>query len=308
MSLIEYYTPFEKVSKVLSFPIDEPEMTEYELAFLCGLIREKMPRKIVEVGVAAGGTTAVLLECLFSLGLNEQTELFSLDIAESFYRGNGKNTGYLAEEYKRASNWQGKHKIILGHYLPEVVGEIGDNIDFVILDTSHVLPGEMMDFLAIYPYLSPKACVVLHDIALNHYDIYSESFATQLLMDVVVADRIIGEDKNREFGYPNIGAFIVNGDTGRYISNAFNALLITWNNLPKREEFDLYLRLFEESYSTELVKTAKIAYELQLSTKKREWKDEKTKQESWRLSNSYKIGRMITFLPRKIRGLLCLRQ
>lgn len=308
MRISEYSTPFETVSKILSFPPEEPEMTTFELAFLCGLIREKRPSKIVEIGVAAGGTTVVLLECLSSLGLNEQTELFSLDISESFYRGNGEITGYLAEEYKRVSAWRGKHKVLLGKLLPEVVEEIGDNIDFVILDTSHILPGEMLDFLAIYPYLGSKACVVLHDIALNHYDIHSESFATQLLMDVVVADRIIGEDKNREFGYPNIGAFIVNGDTERYISNAFNALLITWTNLPKREEFELYLHLFEQSYSAELVKTAKTAYELQFYTKMREWNDEKTKQESWRLSNSYKIGRMITFLPRKIRGLLCPRQ
>lgn len=31
------------------------EMTDFELSFLCGLIRKKKPQKILELGVAAGG-------------------------------------------------------------------------------------------------------------------------------------------------------------------------------------------------------------------------------------------------------------
>lgn len=60
------------------------EMTIFQQAFLCGLIKEKQPKKILEIGVAAGGTTAVILSCLKHL--NYQAEMFSVDIKERWYR------------------------------------------------------------------------------------------------------------------------------------------------------------------------------------------------------------------------------
>lgn len=45
------------------------EMSNDQLAFLCGLIEEYRPNKIVEVGVSAGGTTAVILKCISMLKL-----------------------------------------------------------------------------------------------------------------------------------------------------------------------------------------------------------------------------------------------
>lgn len=44
------------------------EMSRDQIAFLCGLLKWKKPRKIVEVGVAEGGTTAIIIKCLESMG------------------------------------------------------------------------------------------------------------------------------------------------------------------------------------------------------------------------------------------------
>ena len=35
----------------------------------------------------------------------------------------------------------GNHEFYLGNYLPQVINKIGGDIDFVILDTVHSLPG-----------------------------------------------------------------------------------------------------------------------------------------------------------------------
>ena len=64
----------------------ESEMTEWQLGFLCGLIKQKKPKKILEIGVAAGGTTAVILNCVAQLDLD--TEVFSIDINEKLYSDN----------------------------------------------------------------------------------------------------------------------------------------------------------------------------------------------------------------------------
>ena len=295
-----FYDSRQNVAQRVAFPEKEPEMTEFESAFLCGLIREKKPKKIVEVGVAAGGTTAIVLETLSLLGMNETTEVFSVDCSELFYRGKGEKSGYLAEDYKRNTDWRGNHKMILGKFLPEVLEEIGNDIDFLILDTVHCLPGEFMDYLAVFPYLKPHALVVLHDIALHHYELPYQ-IATQLLMDTVVADKCLVKDVGRNQEYPNIGAFEINDDTSKYMADVFHALTITWNYIPERRVFDLYLQSYEKNYPLELVKVAESAYELQCVTHRN---NRSRNLEEWQSSKSYRIGRMITFIPRKIKRLI----
>lgn len=295
-----FYDPRRVASEKVVLSDKEPEMTEFDSAFLCGLIRENKPRKIVEVGVAAGGTTAIIMECISMLEMNQTTELYSVDNCELFYRGNGEKSGYLAEEYKEKTGWQGNHSMVLGKFLPEVLEEIGNDIDFVILDTMHRLPGEFLDFLSIFPYLKPNACVVLHDIVLQHYE-HPQAFATQLLLDTVVADKCLVKDTDRKQEYPNIGAFEINEDTAKYLADIFHALTITWNYIPERSVFDLYLNSFQKNYPLEFVKLAESAYELQCET---HLNNPPRNPDEWRSSKSYRIGRMMTFLPRTIKGLL----
>lgn len=107
---------------------DGAEMSELQLSMLCGLIKEYRPQKIVEVGVAAGGTTAVILNCLSLIELD--TWVYSVDLSERYYRDTSKKTGYLAEEYKKLTN----KKLIInntgGGYFPQYIDDIGKNIDF----------------------------------------------------------------------------------------------------------------------------------------------------------------------------------
>lgn len=72
----------------------EPEMSEFESAFLCGAIKQFRPKKIVEVGVAGGGTTAIILQALEDLG--ESYEMHSIDAAPTFYRDKTKPAGFMA--------------------------------------------------------------------------------------------------------------------------------------------------------------------------------------------------------------------
>lgn len=78
--------PFNEPSNILNridSSIEKTEMSDSERGFLCGLLRERRPRKIVEVGVAEGGTTAVILECVRELKLD--CVMYSVDAAENLY-------------------------------------------------------------------------------------------------------------------------------------------------------------------------------------------------------------------------------
>lgn len=73
-------------------PPNEPEMSEFESAFLCGLIEKYEPKKILEVGVAAGGTTAIILNCLENIG--QEYKMHSVDVSEKCYTMPEKNRAF----------------------------------------------------------------------------------------------------------------------------------------------------------------------------------------------------------------------
>ena len=229
------------------------EMSEGQLAFLCGLIKKYSPEKIVEIGVAAGGTTAVMLNCINMLNL--ETQLFSVDLLENFYEDLSKKTGYLAEECKAILNKQLNHTLYTGKYAVERIDDIGKDIDFLVLDTVHVLPGEILDFLAYYPYLKKGCVVVLHDTAMNQYSDNKDAIATRSLLSSVTALKILYEDAN-------IAAFMVSEDTTKYIDNIFSALMLTWKYLPGQHEIQLYRDFYNKHYASENLKMFDMALKM----------------------------------------------
>lgn len=234
------------------WPDGEPEMSDFESAFLCGLIKKKRPHKIVEVGVAAGGTTAIILKCIELLDMQHECEMFSVDISERFYRGAGERSGYLADALLHQRGASFKHTFLLGKLLPEVIDQIGSDIDFVIFDTKHVMPGEILDFLSIYSYLKPGATVVLHDIALSHYNRPTLfAYSNQILLRCIVADKYFMYDESSPFRYPNIGAFDINADTAQSISDIVHALTINWGYRPNPASLEIYCKHFERHYGKE---------------------------------------------------------
>jgi predicted O-methyltransferase YrrM len=243
---------------------DGAEMSELQLSMLCGLIKEYRPQKIVEVGVAAGGTTAVILNCLSLIELD--TWVYSVDLSERYYRDTSKKTGYLAEEYKKLTNKKVNHRQYGRGYLPQYIDDIGKNIDFLIIDTLHILPGEVLDFLVSLPYLKDGAIVILHDIFMNHHNHQLESYATRLLLSVVVGEKIVGRGADNKYNYIELGAFRITKDTRKYIENVFSALLITWQYIPDKLQMNIYKGFLSRYYDDRLMEEFEIAEKLNEKT------------------------------------------
>lgn len=251
-----YSAPRKSLISELSLT-EKTEMSDFESAFLCGLIKMRRPKKILEVGVAGGGTTAILAKTIDMLDMNTDTKLWSVDLSEAYYRDPSKITGFLADGIK--TDKPVKRKMLLGEVLPRRLEKIGGDIDFVILDTVHITPGEILDFLAVFPFLSPDACVVLHDIGASYYWGDDTTFATQLLLNTVTADIILMEDHDREYCYPNIGAFLINEDTSRYIENMFSVFTLPWHYMPADDELLIYRDWYKKYYDTACVRMFDIA-------------------------------------------------
>ena len=184
-----------------------------------------------------------------------------MDLDENYYRNRSQKIGYLAEECKKILQGSIKYKLFTGKFAPHCLPMIGEDIDFLILDTVHSLPGELLDFLACYPYLKRGSVVILHDIALNHLSYNPQFFATKLLLDMIVAEKIVMQETTS-----NIGAFIINEDTDKYIEDIFSALSITWAYEPGTAELAIYREFYEKYYPHESIRLFDAAVELNQKT------------------------------------------
>lgn len=266
-----FYEPIEILERVGGEY--SAEMSEEQSAFVCGLIREYRPEKILEIGVAAGGTTAIIMNCCHILGLNSQ--LYSVDIMENYYRDKSKKTGFLADLAETAIEWGGagnseKRRMFRGGIYLDFADEIGNGIDMVIIDTMHTMPGELLDFLSVYPSLKKGCIVILHDICLNHIGISDRAFATKILFDTVTAEKIIKETDNLT-DYPNIAAFKITDDTEKHIKDIFSALTITWEYMPEETDIEKYKDFFGRCYPKDMQEAFVVSVALNKKTLEKRW-------------------------------------
>lgn len=180
--------------------------------------------------------------------------MHSVDYLKLFYRDKTKQSGYLGERAKKYVN-NANLKFWLGTIAPDCIDEIGNEIDLLILDAAHVLPGESLDFLALFPYLSRDAVVVLHDLANNCVGtnepksrFRERANATKVLFDSVCADKyfMFDESAERRKGFANIGAFQLTENTRQNLANVVSSLSNTWYYFPEDKQWASYEKKIAE--------------------------------------------------------------
>lgn len=241
----------------------QPLMTRFESAFLLGVIEHYRPKTIVEVGVASGVTTAMILKKL--LQSNYQAKLYSLDLLNYCVENNKKLTGYYASEYY--SNLISDNltfNLFTGSVSAKYFQNIEGIIDLLILDTSHVIPGEILDFLLFLPKMAEGSLVILHDINLQFLNFmeYHNNSATLELFSSVVADKYLNLDSTGNDIFTNIALFIVNHKTKDHIENVFLTLCNRWVGRLDNSDLTLYDNVFSQYYDDHIYKLFRISIEL----------------------------------------------
>lgn len=224
-SIVNYMEPRDIYEKIGT---NASELSEAEHGFICGLIRKYKPKKIVELGVSGGGTSVLVLNCLQKLGLND-TKVYSVDLSETYHFNPDKKCGFQIDEAKPYLKNIDNHKLILGKILPEVIEDIAKDgkIDFIILDTTHYLPGELMDFAIAIPFLADNAVVVLDDTSFWFEGENRWAFATKVLFDLCISpNKYYAETPD---GFSKIIGFTMPEKTSLWKKNIFDALSMPWH-------------------------------------------------------------------------------
>lgn len=224
-SIVNYMEPRDIYEKIGT---NASELSEAEHGFICGLIRKYKPKKIVELGVSGGGTSVLVLNCLQKLGLND-TKMYSVDLSETYHFNPDKKCGFQIDEAKPYLKNIDNHKLILGKILPEVIEDIAKDgkIDFIILDTTYYLPGELMDFAIAIPFLADNAVVVLDDTSFWFEGENRWAFATKVLFDLCISpNKYYAETPD---GFSKIVGFTMPEKTSLWQKNIFDALSMPWH-------------------------------------------------------------------------------
>ena len=233
-------------------------MNSNQYYLINGIIRKHKPKSCLEVGVAEGGSSIIILNAIKDI---KNSSLISLDLNTNFYLNPSHKTGYRVEKYfpELTKNWQ----LFTGEQPHIFLEKLNLTYDFVFLDTAHINPGELINFIEILPFLNENAIIVLHDIVWHLIKenerqkerINSISSPSLLLMSTLYGDKIVIKTED---GLENMGAIYLYKNQKEHYLNYFLLLLNFWEYMPSEKHLeeirvfikkyydnDLYLSIFE---------------------------------------------------------------
>ena len=227
----------------------EWDLPNEEAFIINGIIRKHKPKKCLEIGVGKGGTSVLILNAIKDIS---DSSLISIDIHHKVINDVGKNIGYKVE--KHFSSLSPKWQLFLGDMPHIILEKLNLKFNFVILDTSRTIPGEILNFIEVLPFLEDNALIVLPNliknlnnsnyIKENNINLKTTSTSIFLMSSVVGVKKIFyNENKVME----NIGLIMLEKNQEKFYENYFLMLLNIWENMLTDEEI-FQLRLFIEKF------------------------------------------------------------
>ena len=228
------------------------EMEPEERKFFNGVIRKYRPKKVVEIGVAQGGSSALILNAIKDI---PNAKLFSIDRSNVWYKDHSKKVGWLVKE--RFKYLMDKWTLYTDINTAEVIETIGNNIDLVLIDTVHATPGEMLNWLEVLPFLKEEAIVVFHDTYLMFYKNFITrniiNYSNNQLFNYIRGKLILPTYGDKTFKR-NIGALKLYKNQKKFYKLYFLALGTQWQYFPSEKDMTILKEYFKKYYGEELTK------------------------------------------------------
>lgn len=223
--------------------LEDSEMTISESEFLKNTILNKKPKKILELGVAAGASSTLILDTIRTY---EAARLYSIDFNTEYYRNSQKLTGYVVPE-----ELKDKWELYTGGLAYKFMERIGADIDMCLLDTMHCNPGEILDFLMIYPFLKKDCTIVIHDIT-RHTQYEKAPSTCCTLFSAITGKKFIPTTTEYKY-FPNIGAIEMSTSINENIFDIFMLLMLDWEYKIDENDVKNLIEYFKKYYPNNLV-------------------------------------------------------
>jgi predicted O-methyltransferase YrrM len=195
-------------------------------AFLLTMIERQRPRHVLEIGIASGTSSLMMLAFLDRLG--EDTRLTSVDAVDRYYGNPARKVGYLVPEWYGSvpDRWTvltGCGAAGLDDHPALRDQALARRFDLAFIDANHAHPWPTLDVLCILPFLQPGSWVVLHDINLPLLGDYPQ-FGPAHLLRGWAGQAMIDEDP----GVPNTGALKLWVSDATSVADLLPILSLPW--------------------------------------------------------------------------------
>ena len=210
--------------------------------FLNGVVRKFKPKKILEIGVAEGGSSIIILNAIQDI---KNSHLYSIDLSTD------KMIGYCVKKLFRYlnKNWN----LYTGNIPVKFIEKIGGNIDMAIIDSGHFEPGEILDFLIILPFLKEEAIVVFHDIG-NQITKAGPKNTRRNWAPYIIFNIIRGKKffpSGNKILTNDIGSIKLEKNQTTYVHDYFRALGGQWEYFPEEEHIKLIRKFIKKYYDND---------------------------------------------------------
>ena len=208
--------------------------------FINGVIRKFRPKKILELGVAEGGSSIIILNAIKDIN---NSHLYSIDLSTN------ELIGFCVKNIftNLSKNWN----LYTGNVAAKFLEEIGNGIDMALIDSSHYEPGEILDFLIVLPFLKEEAVVIFHDIA-NQITRSMHSrleWAPYIIFNIIRGKKYLPSGNN--ILTHDIGAVKLERNQYKYVNDYFRALGGQWQYFPDENHIKIIEKFFQKYYNNE---------------------------------------------------------
>ena len=210
------------------------------------VIRKFKPKKCLEIGVAHGGSSVIILNAIKDI---RDSFLISLDLNERLFNNKAKETGYIVKE--NFPELTKKWKLFKGEQPHKFLDKLNLKFDFLFLDTAHFTPGEIINIIEVLPFLKDYTIVVLHDIIFHFYATNYFKGAKFTPTQIYLMSSLNGEKIYMNKEIRNIGAVILYPHQEKYYLNYFLLLLSFWEEIPTDNQINDLRKFIKKYYKNE---------------------------------------------------------
>jgi predicted O-methyltransferase YrrM len=202
--------------------------------FLCEMVAAQAPRTIVELGVASGASSAVLLFALDQLPpIDDDRVLISCDIRPTCYFNEAYATGQACRELYPTprATWRTHFDLDarqLAQQLPL------QSVDLTFIDANHSHPWPLLDLLQLSAVAKRGSWVVLHDIELPIQHPEYQVYGPRWLYEAWPFNKVKGVGR-----WTSIGAVQMPENVDQLVPLALTLLNQPWEHAPQRGQIDL---------------------------------------------------------------------
>lgn len=243
----------EEVGRRINAPLSDRkakwiqgEISTYDAQFLAGLVHAIKPKFSVEIGVASGWSSSVLLNTLAGVyseaGDNaEVTWLTGVDLSPDLYTDKTIATGAAVNEV--VPDLSRYYSLKTGIFSYQAMPEVGD-VDFAFIDAHHCHPWAALDLIAVLPYLRADAWVAFHDLNLCSFERHNHRNRAPYYMFYLWPGRRIHSTQIPTM----IGAIQIEGSPAQYLDTVFEILCTPWEIALPQDHIDKWISYVETHF------------------------------------------------------------